>query len=422
MTTNTPKSPTPSSTPDATALPTAPLMTPTISAAGNRAQAHTTVHAAASTSANGATNNTNPEPLLAVRNLCKRFTNDGPLIVNNVSFDLHANEILALVGPSGCGKTTTLRLIAGFERADAGEIQLHGQPLVQSLTAATQPKVLHTPPEQRGIGIVFQDYALFPHLSVLGNVMFGMKGPKKDHRNQAMALLDMLHMADYAKRRPYALSGGQQQRVALVRTLAAAPRMVLLDEPFSNLDVSLREQAREDVRHTLQQQGIAAVLVTHDREEALSVGDRVAVMSQGSIIQVDMPEKIYHQPVDAFVGHFLGGLLELPAKAMGSHARCVLGSVALNRPAQGNIQIALRPEQLVLASSDHACSDTSCTQTNCTQVIGKVEQREFRGHSQTLRIRVGDLLLPVHADSQVGHKIGDDVTICVAGVAHVFEG
>lgn len=358
------------------------------------------------------------ETLLAVRGLCKRFTNEGPWIVDHVSFDLHTNEILALVGPSGCGKTTTLRLIAGFERADAGEIELQGQ----SLSHTTHPKVLHTPPEQRGIGIVFQDYALFPHLSVLGNVMFGMKGPKKDKRDRAMALLDMLHMVDFAKRRPHALSGGQQQRVALARTLAAAPRMVLLDEPFSNLDVSLREQARQDVRRTLQQQGIAAVLVTHDREEALSVGDRVAVMSQGRIIQVDEPEKVYHQPVDSVVGHFLGGLLELPAKATGSCAECVLGIVALNRPAQGQIHIALRPEQLILASSDHACSETNCSQTNCTQVIGKIEQREFRGHSQTLSIRVRDLLVPVHADSLVAHKIGDHVTICVAGAAHVFEG
>lgn len=356
-------------------------------------------------------------PVLKVRHLAKRFTANGPLVVNDVSFDLHPNEILALVGPSGCGKTTTLRLIAGFEQADAGEIQL----LDQTIAQTTSSSMHHSPPHKRGIGIVFQDYALFPHLSVLGNVMFGATGTSSVRHARAMELLDMLQMADYAKRRPHALSGGQQQRVALARTLAASPRMVLLDEPFSNLDVSLREQARREVRSTLQQQGIAAILVTHDREEALSVGDRVAVMSQGRIIQLDVPEKVYHQPDNAVVANFLGGLLELPANAMGSCANCVLGDVALNRQAQGLIQIALRPEQLVLSAADHACMGSECTQTNCTRITGTIEQREFRGHSQTLGVRLGDMILPVQADSLVTYNIGDTVTICVAGKAHVFE-
>lgn len=356
-------------------------------------------------------------PVLTVRHLAKRFTADGSLVVNDVSFDLHDKEILALVGPSGCGKTTTLRLIAGFEQADAGEIHLLGQPLALS----TPTRTLHTPPHKRGIGIVFQDYALFPHLSVLANVMFGATGSSGVRRARAMALLDMLKMAEFAKRRPHELSGGQQQRVALARTLAASPRMVLLDEPFSNLDVSLREQARRDVRLTLQQQGIAAVLVTHDREEALSVGDRVAVMSQGRIIQLDVPEKVYHQPDNAEVANFLGGLLELPATAMGCHARCALGSIELNRQAQGLIQIALRPEQLVLTALDHSCTGEACMQSNCTRITGTIAQREFKGHSQTLGVRLGDMILPVQADSLVAYQLGDEVTICVAGKAHVFE-
>lgn len=354
-------------------------------------------------------------PLLEVRHLTKQYTSDGPKEVNDVSFDLNNREVLALVGPSGCGKTTTLRLIAGFEKADSGEIDLQGQPMVK----AGSSHEVHTPPHKRGIGIVFQDYALFPHLSVLGNVMFGTRGSTRSRQARAMELLDMLHMSEFASRRPHALSGGQQQRVALARTLAAAPTLVLLDEPFSNLDASLREQARRDVRQTLQEQGIAAILVTHDREEALSMGDRVAVMSHGSIKQIGSPETVYHQPMDVNVAGFMGGLLKLPAQAMGCQATCALGTIDLSQPAEGNINLLLRPEQLVLATADSG-DMTDDNAAGC-QIMGVIEHREFRGHSQMLRVRIGELSVMVQADSLPARQVGDRVYLRCTGHAHVLN-
>lgn len=342
---------------------------------------------------------------LHVRRIHKRFVSGADWVVNDVSFNLAEGELLTLVGPSGCGKTTILRLIAGFERADAGEILLGDQ----VLTAATERRCVHIPPRRRGIGIVFQDYALFPHLSVLSNVTFGMRGPRRACRERAMNLLKMLALGDLAHRRPHTLSGGQQQRVALVRTLAAAPRVVLLDEPFSNLDASLREAARHDVRQLLAEQGVAAILVTHDREEALLLGQRVTVMRQGRIVQIGRPEDVYSQPANAFVAQFLGAAIRLQVQAEGTTANGPFGQLRLRHAAQGPVEVVLRPEQVRFVSPQES------------DVVGVIERREFRGPVQTVTVRIGQRTFPIVYDSRTAPTPGETVGIQVHGDVLLFD-
>ncbi len=236
--------------------------------------------------------------LLTVSCLSKRFALNALPVVNGLSFEVEEGETFALLGPSGCGKTTALRCIAGFERADSGTVTLAGRTLVADGVAV--------PPEQRGIGFVFQDYALFPHLSVRDNVLFGLRTMgKKQSAERADDVIRLVGLAGFEHRKPHALSGGQQQRVALARAIAPRPRLLLLDEPFSNLDALLRQEMRERVREMLKQEGMTALLVTHDQEEALSFADRVAVMQNGRIDQIGTPEAIYATPRTLFVAQFL---------------------------------------------------------------------------------------------------------------------
>lgn len=246
-----------------------------------------------------------PSAVLALQGVTKHYDPRQPPAVDRVSLTLHQGEILALLGPSGCGKTTLLRLIAGFERPQTGTITLAGQ-------SVCGPDWL--PPERRDVGIVFQDYALFPHLTVLQNVAFGLgagdkprrrRRPAADQPAAAMAVLDLVGLADLARRFPHELSGGQQQRVALARALAPRPTLVLLDEPFSNLDVQVRLYLRQEVRGILKRVGASGVFVTHDQEEALAIADRVAVMQAGRIEQEGPPETIYGAPASRFVAAFV---------------------------------------------------------------------------------------------------------------------
>ncbi|NJM98162.1 MAG: ABC transporter ATP-binding protein [Phormidesmis sp. RL_2_1] len=243
-------------------------------------------------------------PVLACHHITKRFGSGVAPAVNRVSFALNKGELLGLLGPSGCGKTTLLRLVAGFERPEAGETQLAGQVVCG--------KGLWVPPERRQVGVVFQDYALFPHLSVLENVAFGLKQlcrrrqlPKKEIRILAHEAIALVGLTGMEKRYPHELSGGQQQRVALARALAPRPPLILLDEPFSNLDVQVRLRLRQEVRDILKNVGISGIFVTHDQEEALAIADKVAVMHQGEIIQLDTPERIYHNPASRFIAQFV---------------------------------------------------------------------------------------------------------------------
>ncbi|MBM3924448.1 MAG: ABC transporter ATP-binding protein [SAR202 cluster bacterium] len=232
---------------------------------------------------------------LQCAHLSKRFPGGGG--ISDLSLDVRQGEVVALLGPSGCGKTTTLRLVAGFEAPDSGAIDIAGRPV------AAHNAFL--PPEKRKVGMVFQDYALFPHLTVAQNVAFGLpNNPRRDAR--VRNVLSMVGLLLLHSRYPHQLSGGEQQRVALARALAPEPAILLLDEPFSNLDAKLRQQVREEVKEILETSGVTAVFVTHDQEEAFYMGHRVAVLNQGRLEQAGTPEDIYHHPATAFVARFVG--------------------------------------------------------------------------------------------------------------------
>ena len=237
---------------------------------------------------------------LEVNDLTMRVDGDARTIVDGVSFDVGAGEVFALIGPSGSGKTSILRLLAGFERPAVGGIVLDGRVL-----EATDR---HVPPERRGIGFVFQDLALFPHLTVLENVAFGLrKLPREARRRRALEILEQVEIAALATQSPQDLSGGEQQRVAIARALAPYPRLILLDEPFANLDPSLRDDVRTRVHRIIKEQAMTAIMVTHDHSEAMSVAERIGVVRAGRIEQVGVPSELYRHPRTAFVTGFLGG-------------------------------------------------------------------------------------------------------------------
>ncbi|GIV60798.1 MAG: iron(III) ABC transporter ATP-binding protein [Rhodothermaceae bacterium] len=343
-------------------------------------------------------------PVLSIRGLTKRFDPAAPPVVDAVDLDVAEGEIVALLGPSGCGKTTTLRLVAGFERADAGTITVAGRLFSEG------PRRL-VPPERRGLGIVFQDYALFPHLTVLENVRFGLQAlPRAERTERAREALRLVGLAGYEDRHPHTLSGGQQQRVAIARSLAPAPRLLLLDEPFSNLDALLRQTTREEIRAVLKRAGMTAVLVTHDQEEALSFADRVAVMRQGRIEQVGTPEQVYYEPRTLFVAQFLGRTNLLLAEAHGTEARTPLGRVALSRPAHGHVLVALRPEHLTLDVPEPGLP------------AGEVVAREFKGHDITFRVRLEGAEYLVHTHNRMAFRPGDAVRVRPLEAAVVLEG
>ncbi|MDX1664032.1 MAG: ABC transporter ATP-binding protein [Candidatus Promineifilaceae bacterium] len=309
------------------------------------------------------------------RHLVKAFA-AGPagrvVAVDDVSFDVPSGEILALLGPSGCGKTTTLRLVAGFERLDAGTIALGDE------TVAAPGR--HLPPERRQIGMVFQDYAIFPHLSVGENVAFGLGGGRRERAKRQEALLDFVGLTGLAERMPHELSGGQQQRVALARALAPGPRALLLDEPFSNLDTALRAEVRAEVRALLRQTGTTTLFVTHDQQEALFLGDRVAVMQAGRVEQVGTPEEIFLRPKTRFVAAFLGQTDFVEGTVAQQGLETALGTLPLETglPIASRVEVALRPDAVALARS-------AAGQSNA-----RVISRQFLGIAYLYRLGLND--------------------------------
>lgn len=242
--------------------------------------------------------------VLSCQSVTKHFSSAAAPAVDGVSLELQKGELLGLLGPSGCGKTTLLRLVAGFETPEMGEISLAG------MTVCGLGQWM--PPERRQVGVVFQDYALFPHLSVVENVAFGLKQiarrgqlPKQKIQVLANEAIALVGLAGMEKRFPHELSGGQQQRVALARALAPRPPVILLDEPFSNLDVQVRLYLRQEVRDILKNVGASGIFVTHDQEEALAIADKVAVMQAGKLVQLDTPERIYQNPATRFIAEFV---------------------------------------------------------------------------------------------------------------------
>ena len=276
---------------------------------------------------------------LALRctDLTRRF---GDIVaVDKASLTIQKGPVLALLGPSGCGKTTLLRLIAGLDRPHQGSVEIDGRPV--------ETESVHIPPERREVGLVFQDFALFPHLSVEANVSFGLP----QHSSRSMRVNDVLlqvGLEGLNHRMPHELSGGQQQRVALARALAPNPRLIMLDEPFSNLDPALRGGIRQEVKKVLSDTSATAIIVTHDQEEALSLADEVAVMMHGQIVQQASPTTIYRHPATREVAQFVGDINVIAGRGIGRAVVCDLGTISVIDEVTGPVNVLIRPEALQL--------------------------------------------------------------------------
>ena len=328
---------------------------------------------------------------VAVTEVTKRY--DGPLVLDHVSVAVEAGKMLALLGPSGCGKTTLLRTIAGLEVPDSGSVTV-GDRLVSG-----GPGSAVVPPEQRRVGMVFQDWALFPHLTVAKNVAYGLPRSQRGGARVGEALA-MVGLVGLEERMPGTLSGGQQQRVALARALAPEPAVLLLDEPFSNLDTALRVQVRMEVHRLLAELGITTVFVTHDQEEAFVLGDEVAVMRDGKVVQQATPARLYDEPVDPWVATFVGEANLLSGVAAGTTATTAVGEVVLDRAHHGPVDVLLRPEELSLADGRGAT----------------VELVEFYGHDTVYVVHLdGGAEVRVRASSAPVHQRGDVVSVRFAG-------
>ncbi len=332
--------------------------------------------------------------LLTVKSITKQFA--ATPIVTDVSFEVYPGEIFALLGASGCGKTTTLRLIAGFEKADAGTISMADRVL--------EDEEIHIPPESREIGFVFQDYALFPDKNVLENAAFGLsrKMPKKERHKSALDTLERVGIAHLHARMPHHLSCGEQQRVALARSLATQPKLLLLDEPFSSLDAGLRQATREEVRGLLKAAGISVVLVTHDQEEALSFAKRVAVMNNGTIEQIGTPEDVYRHPKTVYVANFLGKTNIIETDIRNGVAETPFGSLEIDFPDTTQALLSIRPEHFTIEKYVSDSSDGSS---------GRIVAREFKGHDFTYRVEVEGKPYFVQTDYQRHFQVGDAVTL-----------
>lgn len=286
-----------------------------------------------------------PPAALRCAGLRKRF--GATVAVDGVDLEVPRGSLTALLGPSGCGKTTMLRMIAGLATPDAGTIEVNGRQVTGPGVAVAA--------ERRQIGLVFQDYALFPHLTVARNVAFGLSALSRSQRAARVAeVLELVGLAEVARRLPTALSGGQQQRVALARALAPSPQLILLDEPFSNLDAALRATVREDVRRILREAQATAIVVTHDQEEALSLTDRVAVMHAGQLHQLADPHTLYTKPATRFVAEFVGEADVVPGRRTGPfQVETPLGRLATTEPVDGtDVDVVVRPEALRVRRDD----------------------------------------------------------------------
>ncbi len=330
---------------------------------------------------------------LAIRKLSMAY--GGQTVINNLSLSMKEGEIGCLIGESGCGKTSVLRTIAGFESPLAGEIEINGE-LVSSRNYLL-------PPAKRSIGMVFQDYALFPHLNVFDNVAFGLRQKKrKKVSEEVMEMLELVKLQTLAKSFPHELSGGQQQRVALARALATQPRLLLMDEPFSNLDVSLREELSVEIRKILKQAGTTTLFVTHNQQEAFALADTIGVMRQGIICQWDTPYTLYHEPADPFVSDFIGEGKRISGHiAPGGIVETGLGPFpvpeTLSFVEGQEVSMLIRPEDIL-----HEEGST---------LRAKVLQRTFRGAGimYELELGQGDIiqaLVPSSCDHARGEMLG----------------
>jgi iron(III) transport system ATP-binding protein len=322
-------------------------------------------------------------------------------VLKNVNLDVQPGEFFALLGPSGSGKSTLLRLIAGFNKHQHGELLVDGRDIGQQ------------EPWDRNIGMVFQSYALWPHLSVWDNVAFGLVERKVDKvtlQSKVAAALELVGLSAFGERKPNQLSGGQQQRVALARTIVIEPQVLLLDEPLSNLDKTLRVQMRQELLSLQRRLGITTIFVTHDQEEAMTTADRMAVLDQGVVQQVGTPVELYDEPVNAFVANFVGTMNMLDAKVSSQHADHlvldVMGVGEVSLPVSSGVSnLYCKDQQVQLSFRPHSVKvetapSTSDDVTLCIQ--GTVEGSEFMGESTRYRVRVGTQSLSVDQPHYAG--------------------
>jgi len=323
--------------------------------------------------------------------------------VEALSLAVNDGELLTLLGPSGCGKTTTLRLIAGLERPTAGTVRINDEVIAGDGRFAK--------PEERDVGIVFQDFALFPHLDVSENIAFGIQDlSTEDRENRVEELLELVDLQSHSGRMPNQLSGGQQQRVALARSLAPEPDLLLLDEPFSNLDVRLRVEMREEVRRILKRAGVTAISVTHDQEEALSISDRVAIMNDGRVEQVGDPGEVFEDPESRFVASFLGQASFLSARVTEGSIETGIGAFdreVLSGPIEAydgaHVDVLVRPDDLQALPTNESMAD------------GYVSHRQYNGPSFVYRVTLhsGEEVHCLHNHSQLfepGEPVEIDLT------------
>jgi spermidine/putrescine ABC transporter ATP-binding subunit len=348
--------------------------------------------------------------MLKLERVSKRF---GEVVaVDDVSLDVHDGEFLTLLGPSGCGKTTTLRMIAGFETASKGRILLGDRDITK------------LPPQQRGIGMVFQNYALFPHLNVFENVAYGLRAARVKRAElpkRVGAALELVGLEELAKRRVQDLSGGQQQRVAVARAIAPEPRLVLLDEPLSNLDATMRERTRTELRELLKRLGMTTVFVTHDQEEAFALSDRIAVLSAGKLQQVGKPEHLYQNPANLFVASFMGraNLLEaIVSGSQGDRISCEAagGAHIIAVPvgaahAGDKVRVLLRPEALSIVKRGDAPQPGD--------LGGVVSDRRFAGAQTYYQVKLSNDEITVLGGAR-GARVGDPVHVRISQDARIY--
>lgn len=322
---------------------------------------------------------------LEIENVCQKI--GGSIVLDDVSLSVASGETVCLLGHSGCGKTTMLRVTAGLERPEAGRVILAGRQV-------TGPGGF-VPPEARGVGLMFQDYALFPHLTIIDNVAFGLtRKPAAEARRIALHALERVELAAYAQDYPHMLSGGEQQRVALARALAPQPGIILMDEPFSNLDQRTRETIREDTMALLRDNGSTALVVTHDPGEAMTIADRIALMRSGKIIQTGTPEQLYRRPNSLFVARYFCDLNELEGEASGNVVSCAAGRFALAQPVpDGPCLVCIRPHAISLVIA------------GVEPFGGTITSRRFLGDADIVAIAADGLAKPIHARMPAGYAV-----------------
>ena len=341
---------------------------------------------------------------VTIKHITKAFGDNVVLKEFNETFQ--EGEFITLLGPSGCGKTTMLRIIAGFEKPTSGEVYIDDQLVSGGKT--------FVPPEKRSIGMVFQSYAVWPHMNVFDNVAYPLsikKVPKSEIKERVDKVLEIVHLSQYAQRFPNQLSGGQQQRVALARALVAAPKLLLLDEPLSNLDAKLRESMRFEIKDIQKKLGITVVYVTHDQTEAMAMSDRIFLINRGVVQQCGTPEEIYNRPANQFVADFLGKVDFFKGEA--ANGRIVFPamngqSIAYDGPRTGKVEVAIRPESIYFTPDG--------------VLEGTLESQYYLGDVDDCRVRVGETLVRVIANGYEykGLKEGQQVRMNIRGFM-VFE-